>query len=150
MFITETNVLAVGIRNKSDALQELPVRLLVMDTTAEALFCLRDEKIHTVISRWELVDSPAGEFLKRIREARPDIPTIAFVQPGNDKQEITARGLGVSVVLPEDIDDEHFRDAVCQLLGLKTIASIKEISSRPAPNIAAGVMEESTKFICVP
>jgi DNA-binding NarL/FixJ family response regulator len=126
MFITETNVLAVGIRDKSSALQELPIRLLVMDTTVEALFCLRQEKIHTVISRWELVDGPAGEFLKRIREAKPAIPTIAFIKPGNDKQEIAARGLGVSIVLPENIDDDHFREAVCQLLGLEAITCIKE------------------------
>jgi DNA-binding NarL/FixJ family response regulator len=126
MFITETNILAVGIRDKSDALQELPVRLLATDTTAEALFCLREEKIDTVISRWELVDSPPGEFLKRIREAKPDISTIALVMPDNEEQEITARCLGISVVLPEDIDDDHFHELVCQLLGLETVTQIKE------------------------
>lgn len=145
MFITEANVLAVGIRDKSNALQELPVRLLVVDTTVEALFCLRGEKIHTVISRWELVDSPAGEFLKRIREAKPDIPTIAFVKPGNDKQEIIARCLGISVVLPEDTDDDHFRESVCQLLGLETLTCIKE-SPRSE---GAGLPEEKAEFVCV-
>jgi DNA-binding NarL/FixJ family response regulator len=142
MFIAETNVLAVGIRDKSNALQELPIRLLVMDTTVEALFCLCQEKIHTVISRWELVDGPADEFLKRTREAKPAIPTIAFIKPGNDKQEIAARGLGISVVLPENIDDDHFREAVCQLLGLEAITCIKE-SPRSE---RVGLPEENTEL----
>ncbi len=145
MFITETNILAVGIRDKSSALQELPIRLLVTDTTAEALFCLREEKINTVISRWELVDSPAGEFLKRIREAKPDIPTIAFVMPDSDKQEITARCLGISVVLPEDIDDDHFRESVCQLLGLEAVTLIKESPFSEE----ADLLEENAEFIYV-
>jgi DNA-binding NarL/FixJ family response regulator len=145
MFVAETNVLAVGIRDKSSALQELPIRLLAMDTTVDALFCLRREKIHTVISRWELVDSSAGEFLKRIKQAKPAIPTIAFIKPGSEKQEIAARGLGVSIVLPEDIDDDHFRDAVCQLLGLEAITCIKESPCSER----AGLPEESVKFIYV-
>ncbi len=143
MYISETNVLAVGITDKSGALEELPIRLLVMDTTIEALLCLRSEKIHTIISRWELIDSPAGEFLKRIREAKPSIPTIAFIQPGSDDQEIAARGLGVSIVLPEDIDDDDFRDVVCQLLGLECVTYIKEGPCRKR----AGLPEDYVRFI---
>jgi DNA-binding NtrC family response regulator len=145
MFITETSVLAVGIRSKSSALEELPIRLLVMDTTVEALSCLREEKIHTVISRWELVDSPAGEFLKRVREAKPAMPTIAFIKPGNEREEIIARCLGVSAVLSEDINDDHFREAVCQLLGLKTLTCIKESPHSEG----AGLRGENAEFVCV-
>ncbi len=143
MYISETNVLAVGITDKSGALEELPIRLLVMDTTVGALSCLRGEQINTIISRWELPDSPAGEFLKRVREAKPSIPTIAFIQPGSNKQEIAARSLGVSIVLPEDVDDDDFRDIVCQLLGLECVTYIKEGPCRQW----AGLPEEYVKFI---
>jgi DNA-binding NarL/FixJ family response regulator len=124
MLISETTILAVGIRDRDDALEELPVRLLSVDRAAEALPCLRDEDVHTVVSKWNLTDMGGGEFLKRVIEAKPQIPTIGFISPGNDEQEIAARALGVNIVLPEDIDDGHFRQAVCQVLGLNKIASI--------------------------
>ena len=108
-------------------MEELPVRLLLFENVADAISCLRHEKIHTVISRWELVDMENGEFLKRVREAKPAMPTIAFVRLGDMRQEISARSLGVSVVLPEDIDNDHFRESVCQLLKLKRVENIKTI-----------------------
>jgi DNA-binding NarL/FixJ family response regulator len=127
MSIFTANVLVAGITEKSRALMELPIRLLVVDTGVEAARCMKEEKIHTVVSHWNMVDAPDGELLKKIVTARPGMPTIAFVRPGDSQQEIAARSLGVSVVLSEDVDDEYFRDAVCQLLGIDSIVAMRVV-----------------------
>lgn len=121
MYVVVANVLAVGLGNRSDILKELPIRLIVMETGAEAIRSLREERITTVVSKWGLVDMPQGRFLKNIIAAKPAIPTIAFVTAGDPAQEIEARSLGITVVLSEDIDDGYFRQAVCQLSGISTI-----------------------------
>jgi DNA-binding NarL/FixJ family response regulator len=125
MSIFTANVLVAGITDKSSALMELPIRLLVVDTGVEAARCMKEEKIHTVVSHWDLMDSPDGELLKKVVAARPAMPTIAFVRPGDSQQEIAARSLGVSVVLSDDVDDEYFRDAVCQILGIDSIVAMR-------------------------
>jgi len=128
MYVVVANVLAVGVSDKSGALKDLPVRLLVMDTGAEAVRCLQEERIATVISRWELVDMPQGELLRNIIAARPNIPTIAFIRPGDRSQEIAARTLGVSAILSEDVDDDDFRETLCQLLSIRTVESVEAIN----------------------
>ena len=125
MYVVVANILAVGVSDKSGALKDLPIRLLVMDTGAEAVHCLQKERIATVISRWELVDMPKGELLRNIITARPNIPTIAFITPGDRSQETAARALGVSAILSEDVGDEYFRETLCQLLGICTIRNVK-------------------------
>jgi CheY-like chemotaxis protein len=123
--VVNASVVAVGLRKKSGALRELPIRLFVMDTGSQVVRCLREERIDTVISRWELVDMPNGMLLQKIKAAKPAIPTIAFIRSGDHKQEAIARSLGVSAVLTEDIGDEHFREVVCQLLGIYRVIGIK-------------------------
>ena len=116
MSIVDPNLLVVGIGSKSDALRGLPSRLFVTATGAQASRCLRENKVDMVISRWQLADMPDGMFLQRIIAAKPAMRTIVLIRPNDHKQEAAARSLGVSVVLNEDIDDEHFRETVCQLL----------------------------------
>jgi hypothetical protein len=125
MSIFTANVLVAGITGKSSVLMELPIRLLVVDTGVEAARCMKEEKIHTVVSHWDLMDAPDGGLLKKVVAARPGMPTIAFVRPGDSQQEIAARSLGVSVVLSDDVDDGYFRDAVCQLLGIDSIVAMR-------------------------
>lgn len=129
MFIVEATILAVGINDKTEALEELPLRIIVMDKAVQAIGCLKDEHINAVASRWELDDMPDGMLVKKILAAKPGTPVIVFVRPSDPEQEIAARSLGVSAVLPEDIDGEYFRDTVCQVLGLSCIRSIKSIST---------------------
>jgi hypothetical protein len=126
MLVTEAKVVTVGIGEKTEVLRELPIRLLALETTISAIACLREGGVNMLISQWEHVDCPAGEFLKRVREAKPDMPTIAFVEPGNAEHELMARSLGVSVVLPDDTDDDHFRETVCQVLGLEPVSCLEE------------------------
>jgi DNA-binding NtrC family response regulator len=130
MSILTANVLVAGITEKSKALKELPIRLLVVDTGAEAARCLKEETIHTVVSHWDLIDAWDGELLKRVTAARPSMPTIAFIRPGDCRQEIAARSLGVSAVLSEDVEEDFFRDTVCQLLGISAIVTMKVIDEK--------------------
>lgn len=135
--VVVANVLAVGVTDKSEALNELPIRLLLMESGAEAIQCLQQERIASVISRWELIDMPQGKLLENIRAAKPWIPTIAFVTPDDRSQEMAARSLGISVVLNEDIDDEYFREAICQLLG---ICELSEIRAQEAYSVSINNM----------
>jgi response regulator RpfG family c-di-GMP phosphodiesterase len=124
MCIVGNNVLIVGVANKARVLKNLAIRVLAMDTSAQAIRCLKEERIDSVISHWELIDMPAGEFLKNVKEAKPSTPTVAFVRPGDVNQEIAARTLGVDAVLDEDVDSDYFRETICQLLGVSTIKSM--------------------------
>jgi DNA-binding NarL/FixJ family response regulator len=125
MCVVSTTILMVNVSDKSQVLKELPVRLLMMDTGAEAIQCLREERIDTVISQWELIDMPRGKLLENVRGAIPAMPTIAFIAADNMEQEIAARSLGVTVVLSEDVDDDYFRKTVCNLLGFSEVAAMQ-------------------------
>ncbi len=103
-----------------------------MQSGTEAARSLKNEKVDSVISKWDLDDMEDGRFLKRLRAVKPEIPTIAFVRAGDRAQEIAARTLGVSAVLTDDTSDELFRQTVANVLGLKAILSIKAIA--PAGN----------------
>ena len=117
-------VLSVGIRNESKALETLPVRLLVMDSGAEAVRHLFENEIDIVISGWNLTDMPGGMLLKKIIDAKPNMPTVAFIEPGNREQEITARSLGVTAILNEDIDELCFRSTLCQILHIDDVSML--------------------------
>ena len=130
--LVQATVLTVGLNGKNEILKELPVRLITMQSGLAAARSLKNEKVNSVISRWDLKDMPNGEFLKNLKAAKPYIPTIAFVRPGNTTQEVAARALGVSAVLTEDVTDETFRDTVANLLGLTGDVAIRAIS--PAEN----------------
>ena len=125
MCVVGRNILIVGVADKEHALRELPVRVLAMDTGTQAIHCLKEERIDTVISHWELMDIPAGKFLRNVREAKPSTPTIAFIKPGDTDQEIAARRLGVDVVLSEEVDDDYFREIVCQILGISEVVAMQ-------------------------
>jgi CheY-like chemotaxis protein len=126
--LVQASVLTVGLDGKNEALRELPIRLITMQSGVKAARSLKNEKVDSVISKWDLDDMEDGQFLRNLRAVKPDIPTIAFVRTGDQMQEIAARSLGVSAVLTDETDDELFRETVANLLGLVNIASIKAIS----------------------
>ncbi len=126
--LVQATVLTVGLNGKNEVLRELPIRLITMQSGTEAARSLKNEKVDSVISRWDLDDMEDGRFLKTLRAVKPNIPTIAFISAGDQAQEIAARSLGVSAVLTDDTDDELFRETVANVLGLKGIVSIKAIS----------------------
>jgi DNA-binding NtrC family response regulator len=115
----------VGTSGKQHGLKELPIRLMLMDTAVQAIRCLREESIDTLISKWHLVDIPDGKLLANTVAAVPSMPTIALIEPGNYEQEIEAARLGATAILSEDIDDNHFRQVVCQLLHISKVAEMR-------------------------
>ena len=127
--LVKATVLSVGLKGKSKALKQLPVRVVNMRTGLEASRSLKNEKFDSIVSNWELPDMKDGLFLKGLRRIKPDIPTIAVVKAGNTSQEISARSIGVSAVLTSDTTDEIFRQTVAELLGLRSADSIRKISA---------------------
>jgi len=132
IILVQASVLTVGLDGKNEVLRELPIRLITMQSGTKAAHSLKTEKVDSVISKWDLDDMEDGQFLKNMRAVKPEIPTIAFVKAGDQKQEIAARSLGVSAVLTDDTDDELFCETVVNILGLANTASIKAMS--PAEN----------------
>lgn len=128
--LVQASVLTVGLNGKSEVLKELPIRVIKMQSAKEAARSLKNEKVNSVISKWDLDDMEDGQFLKNLRAVKPEIPTIAFVKAGDQTQEIKARSLGVSAVLTDDADDELFCETVANVLHLGNLASIKAISHR--------------------
>lgn len=126
--LVEASVLTVGLNGREKVLRELPIRLITMQSGIKAARSLKTERVDSVISNWELEDMADGRFLKGLRAAKPDIPTIAFVKAGDRAQEIAARSLGVSAVLTDEADDDFFRQTVANVLGLKGHVTIKAIS----------------------
>jgi len=141
--LVQATVLSVGLNGKNKVLRELPIRLLAMQSASEAVRSLKNKKVDSVISKWDLEDMEDGLFLKRLKAAKPHVPTIAFIRAGDRAQEIAARSLGVSAVLTDQVTDEFFRDTVANVLGLKGVVSIKAISS--AESRKAYSEKEATK-----
>ena len=128
MCLVQTTVLMVGDGNKSHAINELPIRLVLLDTGAAAIRFLKQEKIETLICKWDLMDIPNGGLLENVISAIPSMPTIALIEPGNFAQEIKAAQLGVTAIINDDIDDDYFRQVVSQLLGIEEMAAIRSLT----------------------
>ena len=132
IIVAETTVLAVGVGDRSADLAELPIRLINLTHASEAVSSFKTEEIDSVISHWHLVDMPDGQFLKRLRAIRPQMPTIAIIEPGKPEQEIAARSLGVAAVVTEDCSEDYFRMIVADVLHIRAQAverlyAVKEV-----------------------
>ncbi|MHC4962992.1 MAG: hypothetical protein ACYTGA_12845 [Planctomycetota bacterium] len=127
VIIAEMNVLAVGMEDRIGQFEGLPVRLLDMAHGSDAIHAFKTDSIDSVISHWNLIDMPDGEFLKRLKTVRPDMPTVAIVESNNPQQEIEARVLGVSAVIPEDCDGEYFRQVMASVFGLPDVRAIEAL-----------------------
>ena len=137
--LVKANVLAVGLNGISESLRELPIRVISMRSGVEAARSLKSQKVDSVISKWDLDGMENGRFLKMLKAARPDVPTIAFVKAGDVEQEIAARSLGVSAVLTDEVSDELFQETVANVLKLKNFVSIKTMAAvkkRPKTKVA--------------
>jgi DNA-binding NarL/FixJ family response regulator len=126
--LVQATVLSVGLDGITEVLRELPIRVVSMRSGREAASSLKTERVDSVISNWQLDDMEDGEFLRKLRSVKPDIPTIAIVRADDPQQEISARSLGISAVLSDQTSDEMFRQTVANILGLKEVVSIQAIS----------------------
>lgn len=127
VIIAEMNVLSVGAGNRVNALDGLPVRLVNLNTGSQAIRSFKTEEFDSVISHWHVADMPDGKFLKKLKAAKPQMPTIAIIEGQNPQQEIEARSLGVAAVITEDSSQEHFRAVITSVLGLQDTQAIKEL-----------------------
>ncbi len=127
VIIAEMNVLAVGMEDRTDGFDGLPVRLLNMTHGSDAIRSFRTDPIDSVISHWHLADMPDGQFLKKLKAVKPDMPTVAIIEPNDAQQEIAARRLGVSAVINEDCGDEYFRQVITSVLGLPNEQAIEAL-----------------------
>ncbi len=121
--LVRTNLLAVGVNGRTQLLSELPIRLVSVQSAAEAVVCIRNDRFESVLSTWNLEDMPRGLFLKRLRVVKPDLTTIVLVNGNDPSEEIGARSIGVCAVLTEDCGDDFLVQAVASVLGLEVPAA---------------------------
>lgn len=118
--LVQATVLIVGLDEKKRVLRELPIEVLAMRFGREAARSLKNKKVNSVVCKWDLDDMEDGEFLRRLRLVKPDIPTIALIRAGDTRQEVAARSLGVSAVLSEGSPDNLLRETIANILCLRT------------------------------
>jgi DNA-binding NarL/FixJ family response regulator len=127
VIIAEMNVLTVGVENRTSQFKGLPIRLLNLAHGSEAIRSFKTDPIDSVVSHWHLADMPDGQFLRKLKAVKPDMPTVAIVDPNNPQQEIEARQLGVSAVIPEDCDGGYFRRVMAAVFGLPNVEAIENL-----------------------
>ncbi len=127
VIIAKMNVVSIGVGSQVADLNSLPIRLVNLNTANEAVRSFKTEQIDSVISHWHLADMPNGMFLRKLKAAKPEMPTIAIIEAGNPQQEIEARALGVAAVICEDAGPEYVRAVVAQVLGLAAPVAIEEL-----------------------
>jgi DNA-binding NarL/FixJ family response regulator len=126
--LVRANLLAVGINGEAEILDELPIRTVSVDSAAEAVRCIRNERFESVLSKWHLRDVPDGLFLRRLRMVKPNMTTIVIVSGDDLSQEINARSIGVSAVLTEDCGDEFLLQTVASVLGIEVPVAANAIT----------------------
>ncbi|MCK5566158.1 MAG: hypothetical protein KAJ07_13020 [Planctomycetes bacterium] len=124
--IAKTSVLVIGIECKAVLLRELDIDVVSLQFGAQAVQSLKTENILGIISRWDLPDMRSGKLLKGVKLIKPYLPTVAITDPGNNAQEISARGIGVSAVITDDIDGYDFQRLICNLMGFERIELVNE------------------------
>jgi DNA-binding NarL/FixJ family response regulator len=126
--LVRANLLAVGLAGKTQLFGDLPIRLISVDSAAEAVRCIRDDKFKGVISRWQLCDMSDGLFLRKLRMVKPDVATIVLVHGDDPSEEILARSIGVSAVLTEQCSDNLLLQTVSELLGLEVHVGVPAVT----------------------
>ncbi|MCD4830347.1 MAG: hypothetical protein K8R02_00905 [Anaerohalosphaeraceae bacterium] len=125
--LVKANILTVGLGSKSKVLRRLPIRVLEMAGCYGAGRSLKNEDVNSVISHWDLPDAEDGKLLKAIKRAKPNLPLIAVIEPGNLEQEIAARSIGATAVVNSDISDDLFIRIVAETLKLDDAEEITKI-----------------------
>lgn len=123
MYCALARLLTSGVPERSREFAELPIRLISTDTGMQAVEALRTEHvIDAMVSRWDLPDMSDGELVRRIRSARPWLPTVVLLDEPYDQREIAVRGLGVVAVLPSRVEADLLHRVTKQMLGLEALA----------------------------
>jgi DNA-binding NarL/FixJ family response regulator len=127
LVLVKANILAVGLAGRNKILESLPIRVCNIETGAQAGRSLKNENVDSVISNWNLVDSPNGKFIRNLKLAKPYLPVIAVVDAGDIQQEIAARSIGAAAVLSSDAADEIIRQTVIGVLGIDDTKELQKL-----------------------
>lgn len=123
----ETKVMAVGLNGNSQSLKLLPIQLICSENGMAAIQWLRQHRlIDALVSQWDLPDMKNGELVRRIKRARPWLPTIVLLDEPYQEREITVRGLGVVAVFPSTIAGGVLQQIIVEILGLQKINMASE------------------------
>ena len=115
MSLSQGYVLAVGLKNRFENSENLPVRLCSVDTGFEALNQFKRETPSVLLGLWDLPDMPNGALFRRILNFAASVVTISLVEFGNVDAEVEARSIGVTVVLDDNVDQELLADLLSQM-----------------------------------
>ncbi len=118
MYSSDKYILTVGLKEQCNSLKSLPVRLCPVDTGFQALKQLRHEVPSVIVGLWDLPDMPNGELLRRVLAGSASLATVTLVEFGNTTDEVAARGLGVTVVLNQGVDEQILTELLSQLSGI--------------------------------
>jgi DNA-binding NtrC family response regulator len=124
--LVQANILTAGLNGENQALEELPVHLVKVETAAQAARALKSENVDVVICPWDLVDCPDGLFVKRLRTAKPQVKIIVIIRAGSITEEIGARSSGVCAVLTNGGSDELLCQTLIAVLKLKEYAGAEK------------------------
>ena len=118
-YVVDAKVIAVGLNAEPGLDKAVPVQIISSDSGMEAVKHLREHRIiDAVISRWDLPDMPDGELIRRIRAARPSTPTIVVLDEPYEQREVEVRALGVTAVLPGNVDTPMLSNAISEVLSV--------------------------------
>ena len=116
----DKTVLTVGLNGKTTALQALPVEVISADRGRDAIQHLREHLLlDAMVSTWDLPDMGNGDFVRRVKAARPWLPTVVLMDKGLGRREATARTLGIAALLPGDVEDYLLQRTIVAVLGLQ-------------------------------
>jgi len=134
--VFDKTVLTVGLNGKTTALRALPIQLISADRGREAIRHLREHlSLSAMVSTWDLPDMSDGALMRRIRAARPWLPTVVLMDEPFLRREVAARMLGITALLPGDIEDSLLRQTVAVILGLGTSAASAQRTAPRPPEI---------------
>ncbi len=127
--LVQGEVLTVGVEKFNQYLQKMPVRLLSFATGKQAISSLKNANINAVVCSWDLQDMPDGKFLRGLKHIKPDIHSIAIVNPENLNQEINARSVGVNAVVSQNTSGDDLIKVISNMM------KIPEVSLAPTNSI---------------
>ncbi|MCK4998917.1 MAG: response regulator transcription factor [Anaerohalosphaera sp.] len=121
--------MTVGVDWDANLTNALPVQIISSDNGMEAIRHLREHlKINAVITRWDLPDMPDGQLIRRIRAAKPSIPTVVILDEPDEQREIDVRKLGVTAVIPGNANATSLVDAIKHVLNVRKASKLKVIT----------------------
>ena len=76
--LVQANILTIGLGDKSEVLQELPIRVMSLDSALNAAAFLRNDNFDGVISNWDVQEMENKIFIKKLRAAKPNMPSSSL------------------------------------------------------------------------